>query len=367
MTRRFAEWNAFGGKTVKLSWQKRTTLKDIALRTQLSVAAVSLALRNHPSISAATTLRVKAAAEELKYAPDPGLSALAAHRNRLRVHRDFSVIALVSNWSTRDAWTSRPSAQQVIEGATARARTLGYSLQHLWAREQGASAKRFSQILLSRGIRGVILAPFQFPADRLELDWNELAVVTLERPAHYTFFHHVVPNHFAGLLLAWEQLLARGYNRIGIIVWTDLAERSSHQWEAGYAYLQSKTLELNRVTALVLEPGDPVTQIRSWLRRERPEAVISRSDGFFEAVKREGLRIPRDIGYASLNVVDDQPNCSGIQQHRHAMGEIAVDVLNSLLQGNHRGFHEIPHGTHVDGTWQEGKTLRPPPKAAAKA
>ncbi len=342
-----------------MTWEKRTTLKDIALRTKLSVAAVSLALRNHPSISAATTARVKEAAAELKYAPDPGLSALAAHRNRLKVFRDFSVIALISNWATRDAWTKRPSAQQAIAGATKRARTLGYSLQHFWAREHGASAKRFGHILVSRGIRGIILAPFQSPDDRLELDWSEFAVVALERPAHYTFFHHVVPNHFAAILLAWEQLRARGYNRIGIIVWTDLAERASHQWEAGYAYLQSKTLELNRVSALVLEPHDPVAQIRSWIRRERPEAVISRSEGFFEAVKGEGLKIPRDIGYASLNVADDQVNSSGIQQHRHAMGTLAIDVLNSLLQSNQRGFHDIPHGTHVDGTWHEGKTLRP--------
>jgi DNA-binding LacI/PurR family transcriptional regulator len=347
----------------EMSWEKRTTLKDIALRTQLSVAAVSLALRNHPSISAATTLRVKKAAVELKYAPDPGLSALAAHRNRLKVYRDFSVIALVTNWDTRDAWTSRASARQLIEGATTHARALGYSLQHFWAREEGLSARRFSQILLSRGIRGVILAPFQNPEDRLELDWDEFAVVALERPAHYTFFHHVVPNHFAGLLLAWEQLRLRGYQRIGVIVWADLAARASHQWEAAYAYLQSKTLELNRVSVLMLEGGDPVEQIRSWLRRERPEAVISRSDGFFEAVKREGLRIPRDIGYASLNVDDDQPNCSGIQQQRHAMGEFAVGVLNSLLQSNRRGFNKIPHGTQVDGTWHEGKTLRPLPKA----
>lgn len=347
-----------------MSWTKRTTLKDIAARTRLSVAAVSLALRNHPSIPAPTTARVKKAAADLKYAPDPGLSALAAHRNRLRVHRDFSVIALVTNWSTRTMWTQRPSAQQAIEGATARARTLGYSLQHLWAREHGNSTRRFSQVLLNRGIRGLILAPFERPDDPLDMEWDKFAVVALERPAQYPFIHHVVPNHFGGILLAWEQLRRRGYSRIGIIVWVDLSERASHQWEAGYAYLQSRTLERDRVSALELGPADPVAQIRSWLRRERPQAVISRSDGFFEAVKSEGLRVPEDIGYASLNVADDLPNVSGIQQHRGAMGEFAVDVLNSLLQSNQRGFNAVANGTHIDGTWHEGATLRPVAAAA---
>ena len=342
-----------------MSWQKRTNLKDIAERVGVSVAAVSLALRNHPSISKATTERVKKVARELNYTPDPGLSALAAHRSRLRVQRDFSVIALVTNWSTRDAWTKRASAKQVVEGATLRARSLGYSLQVFWAREQGYTPRRFSAVLRNRGIRGLILAPFEDPHDRLELEWEDFAVVALERPTQYPLFHHIVPNHFAGILLAWEQLRARNYNRIGIIVWTDLSERTLHQWEAGYAYLQSRTLEADRVSALVLQPEDPVGQIRSWLRRERPEAVISRSDGFFEAVRAEGLRIPQDIGYVSLNVVDDMPNASGIQQHRAEMGEFAVEILNSLLQSNQRGFNAVAHGTHVDGTWHEGSTVRP--------
>jgi len=342
-----------------VSWQKRTTLKDVAQLTGLSVAAVSLALRNHPSISAATTARVKQAAAKLKYTPDPGLSALAAHRSRLRVHRDFSVIALVTNWSTRDAWTKRRSAKELTEGATLRARSLGYSLQVFWAREEGYTARRFSAVLYHRGIRGIILAPFEDPNDRLDLEWEKFAAVALERPAQYPLIHHIVPNHFAGILLAWEQLRQRGYRRIGIIVWTDLTERTLHQWEAGYAYLQSRTLECDRVSALVLQPDDPVAQIRSWLRRERPQAVISRSDGFFEAVAKEGLEIPRDIGYASLNVADDVPQASGIQQHRSEMGEFAVEVLNSLLQSNQRGFNAVPHGTHVDGTWHEGSTIRP--------
>ncbi len=342
-----------------MSWQKRTNLKDIAERVGVSIAAVSLALRNHPSISAATTERVKKVAKELNYTPDPGLSALAAHRSRLRVHRDFAVIALVTNWSTKDAWTKRASAKQVVEGATLRARSLGYSLQVFWAREQGYSPRRFSAVLRNRGIRGIILAPFEDPNDRLDLDWDDFAAVAIERPVRYPLFHHVVPNHFAGILLAWEQLRERGYNRIGIIVRTDLSERALHQWEAGYAYLQSRTLEADRVSALVLQPDDPVGQIRSWLRRERPEVVISRSEGFFEAVRAEGLRIPHDIGYASLNVVDDVPNASGIQQHRAEMGEFAVEILNSLLQSNQRGFNAVAHGTHVDGTWQEGGTVRP--------
>ena len=62
-----------------MSWQSRSTLKDIAKHTDLSVAAVSMALRDHASLPAATIARVKHAARELNYTPDPAASALAAH------------------------------------------------------------------------------------------------------------------------------------------------------------------------------------------------------------------------------------------------------------------------------------------------
>ena len=214
----------------------------------------------------------------------------------------------------------------------------------------------------------IILAPFEKPTDRLEIDWKIFAAVTIEVPVHYTHLHHVVPNHFAGMLMAWEQLLARGYRRVGLVVRMDLAQRGSRQWEAVHALAQSRMPEEDRIPALVLDSEESAEQMAQWLRRERPQAVISRSEGFFETVRREGLRIPADIGYASLNVVDDLPNVSGIVQHRDTMGAVAVDVLNSLLQRNQRGYHPVPQGTVVDGTWQEGRTLRslPAPRSRRK-
>ena len=77
---------------------QRVRLKDIAEKADLSVAAVSMALKNHRSLPTDTIDRVKALADEMGYAPDPALSALAAHRSRLRVTKDFSVIGLVANW-----------------------------------------------------------------------------------------------------------------------------------------------------------------------------------------------------------------------------------------------------------------------------
>lgn len=342
---------------VKVNWQPRTTLKAIAERTGLSIAAVSMALRNHASLPAATIERVKRAAKAMDYTPNPAASALAAHRKSLQVRRDFSVIALVSNWPKRDAWIQRESAKRLLAGATARARAYGYELQHFWAREGGMSPQRFSRVLTARGIRGVVLAPLEDPDGHFELDWDAFTVVTIERFSRYARFHHIVPNYYADLRLAWDNLRERGYGRIGLVVERSLAERVSHQWEAAHAFAQAG-LTAQAIPSLVVTDADPQALIVSWLREHRPDAVISRCNDVLAAIAALKLQIPRDLGYVSLNVVDDAPHVSGILQHRDVMGATAVDVVHSLLHRNHRGPNEISQGTHVDGSWHEGRTVR---------
>lgn len=168
----------------------------------------------------------------MNYTPDPVLSALAAHRSRLKVSKDFSVIGLVTNWSSEYAWTQLLSANELIEGARTRARELGFTLQHFWANSPQLTIGRFNQILKARGIRGLILAPFEHYSDQLDLDWDQFSVVTVERPLHYSRFHHIVQNHYSDLMLCWERLRSMGYQRIGLVVRDDLSERWGHQWES---------------------------------------------------------------------------------------------------------------------------------------
>ena len=339
--------------------EKRTTLKDIAHDAGLSVSAVSLALRNPKALPESTVKRVRDSAKRLNYSPDPAMSALAAHRSRLRVHRDFSVIALVANWSDKSEWIQRESAKKLMEGAESRARSLGYSLQYFWSRDHGASPRRFGDILINRGIRGIILAPFENPMERFDLPWDQFSVVSIERPFHYTNFHHVVPNYYADMLLAWEKLWEYGYRRIGLVLDADLANRVAHQWEAAHNFEQlSRGRKETVVPTLILGPNSGERDIANWMKECKPEVVISRSWTNCQIMVSLGYKVPEEIGYVSLNIVDDDPGVSGIHQCRDIMGEVAVDVLNSLLLISHRGPIKASIGSQVDGEWRDGKTIR---------
>lgn len=339
---------------------RRYTQKDIATRAELSVAAVSMALKNHPSLPEETILRVKQIAKELGYRPDPVLSALVAHRNRKRVRSNFSVIGLVSNWSQPEDWAQLQSAQEVIEGAKTRAMELGYTLQHIRVKTDAPESVRLSAILKNRGIRGLILAPFKYHQDSIDLECEYFSVVTIEKPTLYPNFHHIIQNQFDDLLLCWEKLRERGYTRVGLVVMSDLADRCHHQWEAAHNYAISQIEPTPEpIPILKLGESSQTNFIRHWLRKHKPQAVISRCDQFFEAAKQENLRIPEDIGYVSLNISDDRRGTSGINQNRNVMGSIAIDALNGLLLRNQRGEQTVATGTLVDGTWHEGDTLPP--------
>ena len=61
----------------------RPTLADVAQRAGVSRALVSIVMRDVPGASAATRLRVRQAAEEIGYRPDPRARMLRSQRANL--------------------------------------------------------------------------------------------------------------------------------------------------------------------------------------------------------------------------------------------------------------------------------------------
>lgn len=112
----------------------RITLKDLAQKLGVSHTTVSLALRNHPSISSERKKEVSALARKLGYRPDPMLSALVAYRQTLRPQAFQGVLGWLTNYPTGDGWRV---GQQVgyHAGALRRAKELGYELAEFWFRQ----------------------------------------------------------------------------------------------------------------------------------------------------------------------------------------------------------------------------------------
>lgn len=95
----------------------------------MSVQTVSLALRHHPSISAATRERIHALAIRLGYRPDPVLQALVAYRSKQAVPIFHGSLAYISAWRDDAEWQHLGTYRQYYESARERASELGYQLE----------------------------------------------------------------------------------------------------------------------------------------------------------------------------------------------------------------------------------------------
>lgn len=338
--------------------KRRTTLKDIASEAGLSIAAVSMALRNSSDLAPATVDRVKRIAVKMGYVPDPALAALAAYRSSIRPASGMGTIAFVSNWETRDGWTRSPNPAVFLENAKNRAHELGYSFEHFWAPECGSSPKRLDQILQTRGIQGVILAPNQHPEDKLELDWDQYSIMCVNRPTPYGSFQFICPDQFNAMTTCWDHLFARGYRRVGLVVQENLNPTWRRQWNAPHIQAQLDLgITTEAIPSLAVSSDDSVEMIASWLRRFKPDAVIGRCPRFAEAAALEGLRIPQDLAFVSMNVSDDLEACSGIHQHWDVIGAECINHLHCKIRNNERGSSKVTMGVQVCGSWVPGETL----------
>ncbi len=341
----------------------RVTLKVIAKAAGLSKSAVSMALRNHPSLAKATRERVCELAEQMGYRPDPALSALASYRHG-KHGRVGETLAWVTNWATSDEWEhTSPVYRSYYTGACRRAERLGYRVAHFWLREPGMNRERFEQILYSRGIRGLLLAPLPLPLVSFDLTWPRYAAVTIGTSIQRPSLHRVTFSPHSSTMLALNRLRRRGYRRIGCVLPVEADKRTEHAWLAAFLLDQYRHQEINPVPPLLLHPKQRRRdRFCAWLKTHRPEAVITVGARFPLAVREWcgdcGLAVPEDCGLAVISNVPLKGELSGIHEPSEEMGETAVDVLTGMLYRNELGLPLLPRRTMLEGTWVEGRTVR---------
>jgi LacI family transcriptional regulator len=344
---------------------RRITIKDVAAAAGVHYSTVSLALRNHPRISAEVRDKVKAAAERLGYTPDPVLSALNAYRVAHYSRGGASVLAYLTGLPKREEHREHYTPRSYWEGATARAEQLGYKLEHFWLREPGYTDERWSQILFARGIRGVLLASFPGDQPSLALEWEKFCAVRISQSPHYPPVHTISHNQMQVVRLALQTVRARGYQRPGLVLYPLSDERSSQLWSAGYLVEQQQLAPENRIPAL--QNAWSKAAVSAWLRTHRPDVVLCNVNHLLVWLGELGIRVPDDLGFVDLNLQGTKTKFAGVFQNHHALAATAVDRLVSLLHTDVRGVPPLEDLTLVSGTWCDGSTLRRSPGSSVQA
>jgi LacI family transcriptional regulator len=333
------------------------TIKDVAERAGVSTATVSLALRHSPRIRAATAERVRRAAEEVGYRPNPLVAALMARIREAAPSREQVALGVIYLGDDERIAPNAPYLEAIFTGARERAAQLGFQSALFRSAEAGLSARRLSDILLTRGIHGLIVLPSSDLNLRLDLDWTPFAAVAIGYSLVAPAFHRVCSDHFQELGEALEHLEARGYRRIGLHLDRSTDLRVRHKWAALMAW-HGRQRGAGRVVPVLVEPQFERETFLRWYRRHRPDVVISPRQWVTEWLEEEGLSVPGDVGFVHLNWTERTGPCSGIDQRPHLMGAAAAETVIAQLHRNERGVPEVAKTVSIEGRWVEGPTTR---------
>ena len=332
-------------------------LEDVAKRAGVHRTTVSLSLRDHPRIPAATRERVKAIAHELGYRMNPLVSALMQSRRSGKPVK-HAALAYVTNYPTRYGWRpehhDRPN---FFPGAAERAQDFGYKLEHFWLAEPGMTPRRFCDMLSARSINGLIIGRLPPGQSSLDLEWNRFSCVALGMTLRSPILHHVTENHYDTVWQSMDRCRERGYKRVGIVFPDgNDSPRVGDRWLGAYFTQQLKFPARDRLPLCSEKPTDE-SAFRTWFQKHKPDAIlVNNARLLIEWLEKLKVKVPDDVGIVSLEHRRDF-ECTGMYYDPAKIGGLAVEMLIGLMHRNETGIPSVQHEVLLTGEWREHHLL----------
>ena len=337
---------------------RRVTLRDIAEQVGMSHVTVSLALRNDPKISEKTRSRIQKKAKEMGYTPDPMLRSLAQYRHASKNKPMDSVVAWINLWKEPEQLRRYKEFDLWWQGATEAAQRLGYRIDEF--RTKDLSAQRLVAILKTRNIRGIMVPPYPAPStiDLSKIPWDDFTVIQFGRNENSPAPHIVTSSQAANTIMAFDRIRAKGYTRIGFV---SSNVSKTRMFGAGFYWTQQYLPRKERLSMLALETSSVVEQeamLNQWIKKEKPDAILTDSSDLLLRLNELGLRVPDDIALATTSI-HDTPINAGIDQNPKEIGRMGFITLVSMMNDFEHGIPDIQHEILVGGTWVDGDMLPP--------
>ena len=330
----------------------RPSLRDIAERAHVSKATVSLALRNHPRISAPVRERIQALAQEMGYAPDPLIARIAANGWNARREQGHTAVAFISGANSEPPF---------IKPLRMVGPKMGYRVDH-FALSDYRSPQRLADVLVARGISGILLHQISDPGFVKRFPWHRFATIACGLSICFPPVHVVGHNYILPVQGSWEICLRAGYRRIGFALLREMNphDKLTRTGIADYLEYHAADKTDGRVSVEHFSITDQKLFL-DWVKAQRLDAVIGLNDIFHWWLTDGGLRAPQDIGFLSL--ARDAPQISGWDTCNDLVARCSLEQLDLMIRSAATGLPERPYSLDIQQRWEPGTTLRGAPAA----
>jgi DNA-binding LacI/PurR family transcriptional regulator len=339
----------------------QVSMDAVAAAAGVATSTVSRALKGDRRISATTQERIRGIAERMGYRPNPLVSALMVHLRHGHPPAARCNLAWLDFYPGPDDWQKDPVHRAFYAGAASRAEALGYALNRI---QVGCKqAPSLARTLRNRGIQGVLLPAFEGSAGcatNIPLPLDQFTIVGVGTRFEKPLLHYSSDDQYECGRLAVQRLWQMGYRRIGYVGEKRVEQIVNGRFLAGYFSTLQSELGGKALPQLLTDRDEEAI---GWLRRVKPQAILTSNRRQLTVLRSAAIRVPEDVALAHLNVEDVENavpgEVAGVRQDNAGVGSTAVELLINLLYQNEVGVPLHPKSVQVHGTWVDGATARP--------
>jgi DNA-binding LacI/PurR family transcriptional regulator len=344
--------------SIKASDSASPTLRDIAAATGFGLTTVSYALNNSPRVSAQTRKKVQKAAIKMGYSKNPLVGALMKQVRRGKIPHYKETIAFLTGYSERDGWRQHPFIVEQFECAQRAGLAQGYKTEPFWARDPDMDPARLGQMLINRGIHGVLVSPFSERGELAGFPWQYFHIVALGHSLEAPPVHRGVANLLQALELVLQKIHSLGFRNPLLIMPALVNEKTKHQYDIGWPYFMKTIFGGGDSWIIHANEAEQIKEeLFSVIREKLIDVVVGFGTDITDWLRTGGLKVPEQLSYVSLNRMDDKT--AGACHRWGYIASSAVQFLISQIESNIRpGPPEIPVLISCPAFWQDGPTVR---------
>ena len=305
------------------------SIKDVADKAGVSISTVSKALNDKFSVSQATADRIRAAAKDLGYVPNPRARSFATKETRQ--------IVFVAD-IPKDTAFSNPHIFEIIMGLQHSVSEKGFSLvvesvekknalDHMEKLYRGNMADAFAvhASIITKRLESLIVK-------------SSLPHLIIGEPDFQSTLSWIDTDNTLSGSIAIRYLLSKDYYPICFVGGKTDDMISSHRFEGAERELRRNNLSFGE--GYVLSTSSTIVSgtnaAKKILKMEkRPRAVLCANSvisfGLREELRREGVRIPKDIAVMTFDRYPfsdfTEPRITSVDMNMYEIGEEAGSIL----------------------------------------
>jgi DNA-binding LacI/PurR family transcriptional regulator len=305
-------------------------LRDIANKLELSVATVSRALSNHPSVNPATRGQILQAAMEMGYQP---LSSRAGKNNKEQ-NETLTALAMVQvygkNYPAPDSMHG-----MILAGMSEAAMDLDVSLQIHYVRPEDlaglAQGKNEPAGIRKGQVDGLIIVSIYDQPVVAELA-KKFPCVLVHSYHRDLKLDYVGANSAEAMGAMVEHFFSLGHRRIGYIG-CDLSISWARERLSGYLEAMIR-LGLPLYPEAIITNDTPMEQVVKMVG-EGVRAWVCANDGVGYQLMRElssrGIRVPEDVSITGFDAMTKPNDCKLLTSVREPCESVGNEALRRLV------------------------------------